>query len=149
MQASGIIETADHATPWINSFITVNKKQLDNHGKTQLCTSFDLSNLNQAIACEPLYYRTPYEIFHKLSQAKMFTLWTLARATTILNFMKPVHFCQSLTVHLVIQIHKDAILRFQCKLVTIFNNLNLCYQPGPHSKQKTTNYQQQKQNPKQ
>ena len=56
-----------------NNFVIVNKKQLDENSKPQLHICLDLSNLSQAIARAPFYYRTRDNIFHKLSQALMLT----------------------------------------------------------------------------
>ena len=98
MQAAGIIKPVDDATPWINSFIIVNKKQDEQHGKPQLHIFLDPSNLNKAIATEPFYYRTPDDIFHKL---KCLPLWTSSRDTIILNLMKLVNFLPCLIPYLV------------------------------------------------
>ena len=50
MQAAGIIKPADHATPWINSFVIINKKQFEQHGKPHLHICLDPSYLNKATA---------------------------------------------------------------------------------------------------
>ena len=52
MQATGIIKPVDHDTPWLNSFVVVNKKQLDKHGKLELHICLDPSSLNQMVAME-------------------------------------------------------------------------------------------------
>ena len=73
MEAAGIIKPFDHVTYWINSFVNVNKKQPDMHGKPQLHICLDPSNINLATVREPFYYKTPDAILQKLSQVKMFT----------------------------------------------------------------------------
>ena len=74
MQAAGILKAVDHATPWINNFVIVNKKQLDKHGKSQVYICMDPFKLIQAIARKLFHYRAPHYIFQKLSQAKMFMI---------------------------------------------------------------------------
>ena len=67
VKVPGILKPVDHATPWIYSFETANKKQLDKHGEPKLCIFLDLSYQNQAIVREPAYYRIPGRIFQMLS----------------------------------------------------------------------------------
>ena len=46
MQAAGILKRVDHATPWINIYIIVNKKQIDKYSKPQLVISLNPSKVN-------------------------------------------------------------------------------------------------------
>ena len=70
MHASGILKPVYHAAQWIHRFVIVNNKQLDKHSKPHLPICLHPSNLNQAIAREPFYYRLPDDIFQKLSKTK-------------------------------------------------------------------------------
>ena len=108
------------------------QKHLDKHGKPQLCICLALSNLNQAIAREPFYHKTP-DIFHKLSQAKMFTIVDsskgyyhieLVEASSLLTTfnipfgrfrLTKTPFCLNVAGH-----------ALQHKMYTIFNNLDFC-----------------------
>ena len=69
MQATGIIQTIQ---PCYSFSLLI--KHLDIYGKPQLCICLHPSNLNQIIARDTFYYRTPDDIFHKLSQTKKITI---------------------------------------------------------------------------
>ena len=87
------MKPVDHAIPWINNFVIFNKKQLDQHHKSQLYICLDPSNLNKAIAREPFYCTTPCDIFHSI---KFLPLETSVRDTAILNLIKLVNFLSHL-----------------------------------------------------
>ena len=60
------------ATPWINSFVLVEKRT--NHGQVKLRICLDLTNLNKAIIREPYNFQTPDDITHHLADACIFTI---------------------------------------------------------------------------
>ena len=55
------------ATPWINSFVLVESKDILGNLKLHIC--FDPTNLNKAITREPYHFKTPEDIAHLLADA--------------------------------------------------------------------------------
>ena len=72
MLQAGVIVPQNEPTPWINSFVIV-------HAKDKIRICLDPTNLNKAVIREPYHYRTPSDIFHKLSNAKFFTVIDLKK----------------------------------------------------------------------
>ena len=56
LQASVLLPVHE-ATPWINSFVLVEKK--DNHGQVKLRICLDPTNLNKAVTRELYHFQTP------------------------------------------------------------------------------------------
>ena len=71
LQAS-VLPPVNEATPWINSFVLVEKR--DNHGQVKLRTCLDPTNLNKAVTRELYHFRTPNDIVHLLADACIFTV---------------------------------------------------------------------------
>ena len=57
MLQAGVLKLAHEATPWINSFVLVETKNM--LGNMKLCICLDPINLNKAIIREPYHFRTP------------------------------------------------------------------------------------------
>ena len=72
MLQAGVLLPVNKATPWINSFILVEKR--DNHGQIKLRICLDPTNLNKAITREPYHFRTPDDITHLLADAHILTV---------------------------------------------------------------------------
>ena len=72
MLQAGVIVPQEEPTPWINSFVIV-------HSKNKIRVCLDPTNLNKAVIREPYHYRTPEDIYHKLSKAKFFTVVDLKK----------------------------------------------------------------------
>ena len=85
LHVAGILKPVDCATPQMNSFVVVNKKQLDKYGKPQLCIYLDPSNLNKQQE-DSHSVTAPEVIFYKASQVKVFIR---------LNFSKGYHSSES------------------------------------------------------
>ena len=124
------MKAVDHATPWLNSFVTVNKKQIE---KPLLPIPLDPCDFNQATVREPFYFRTSDDIFHKLSQAKMFTIVYFSMGYHHIELDEASSFPTTLntpfgrfrftSTPLGLTVVGEA---FQCKLDTISNNLDFC-----------------------
>ena len=71
MQTTGRLNLVDHVTPWINSFVIVERK--DKQGQAIIRICLNPTNLNKTITIESFYCRTPADVFHKLSHDKVFT----------------------------------------------------------------------------
>ena len=71
LQASVLLPVTE-ATPWINSFVLVEKK--GNHGQVKLRICLDPTNLNKAVTREPYHFRTPKDISHMLADACILTV---------------------------------------------------------------------------
>ena len=62
-----VLKPVKQATPWINSFVLVERKDNLRNLKLRIC--LDLTNLNKAIVCEPYHFKTPKDIAHLLAEA--------------------------------------------------------------------------------
>ena len=71
LQASVLLPVTE-ATPWINSFVLVEKK--GSHGQVKLRICLDPTNLNRAVTREPYHFRTPEDISHMLADACILTV---------------------------------------------------------------------------
>ena len=60
------------ATPWINSFVLVEKRGDHGQGKLRIC--LDLTSLNKAVMREPYHFRTPKDISNMLADAHILTV---------------------------------------------------------------------------
>ena len=69
MLNAGILKPVEKATPWIDSFVLVEGKNLDGSIKLRIC--LDPTNLNKAVICEPYCSKTPEDIAHLLANAKV------------------------------------------------------------------------------
>ena len=72
MLQAGILLPVNKATPWINSFVLVEKKTSNGQVKLRIC--LDPTNLNKAIVREPYHFQTPYDIAHQLADACILTV---------------------------------------------------------------------------
>ena len=72
MEQAGVIIKVNEATLWITSFVTVKLDGRDRKNRN-LRSYFDPSNLNKAVQREPFNYRTPDDIYDKLSMGPCFT----------------------------------------------------------------------------
>ena len=72
MLHAGVLLPVNKATPWINSFVLVEKRT--NNGQVKLRICLDPTNLNKAIIREPYHFRTPNDISHHLADACIFTV---------------------------------------------------------------------------
>ena len=71
LQAS-VLLPVNEATPWINSFVLIEKR--DNHGQIKLRICLDPTNLNKAVTREPYHFWTPDDITHLLADARILTV---------------------------------------------------------------------------
>ena len=71
LQASVLLPVTE-ATPWINSFVLIEKR--DNHGQVKLRICLYPTNLNKAVMREPYHFRTPKDISHMLADAHILTV---------------------------------------------------------------------------
>ena len=72
MLQAGVLLPVNEATPWINSFVLVEKR--DNHGQVKLRICLDPTNLNKAVMREPYHFKTPNDISHLLADACILTV---------------------------------------------------------------------------
>ena len=72
MLHAGVLLPVNKATPWINSFVLVEKRS--NHGQMKLRICLDLTNLNKAIMRELYHFRMPNDIAHLLADACILTV---------------------------------------------------------------------------
>ena len=72
MLQGGILKPVHKATLWINRFVLVEGK--DKHGKLNVRTTCDPTNLNKAIVYEPYHFKTPEDIAHLLADACVITV---------------------------------------------------------------------------
>ena len=72
MLQAGVLLPVTEATPWINSFVLVEKR--DNHRQVKLRICLDPKNLNKAVMREPFHFRTPKDISHLLADACILTV---------------------------------------------------------------------------
>ena len=63
----GVSKPVHEATPWINSFVLVEKKDKISNLKLTICV--DPTNLNKAIVREPYHFNTPEDIAHLIVDA--------------------------------------------------------------------------------
>ena len=69
---AGVLLPVNKATPWINSFVLMEKRT--NHGQVKLRICLDPTNLNKAIIREPYHFQTPNDIAHHLADACILTV---------------------------------------------------------------------------
>jgi len=75
MLDAGILKHVKEATPWISSFVIVEgKENAEGNKKMRIC--LDPSNLNKAVFREPYFSKTPVDIVHLLTNAKVITATT-------------------------------------------------------------------------
>ena len=72
MLQAGVLLPVTEATPWINSFVLVEKR--GDHGQVKLRICLDPTNLNKAVMREPYHFRTPKDISHMLADACILTM---------------------------------------------------------------------------
>ena len=72
MLQAGVLLPVAKATPWINSFVLVEKR--DNHGQVKLRICLDPTNLNKAVTRKPYHFRTPKDISHMLADTCILTV---------------------------------------------------------------------------
>ena len=72
MLHAGVLLPVNKATPWINSFVLVEKRT--NQGQVKLRICLNLTNLNKAIIREPYHFQTPDDIAHHLADACILTV---------------------------------------------------------------------------
>ena len=63
----GVLKPVHECTPWINSFVLVEGKDMLGNVKLRIC--LDPTNLNKAIVREPYHFKTPEDIAHLLADA--------------------------------------------------------------------------------
>ena len=71
MLHAGVIMEVHEATPWINSFVIVERVK---DGKKKLRIHLDPKPLNKAIMHEQYLAHTPDDVYHKLANAKYITV---------------------------------------------------------------------------
>ena len=71
LQASVLLPVTE-ATPWINSFVLVEKR--GNHRQVKLRICLDPTNLNKAVTRETYHFRTLKDISHMLADACILTV---------------------------------------------------------------------------
>ena len=64
---AGVLLPVNKATPWINTFVLMEKRT--NQGQVKLRICLDPTNLNKAIIREPYHFQTPDDIAHHLADA--------------------------------------------------------------------------------
>ena len=72
MLHAGVLLPVNRATPWINSFVLVEKRT--NNGQVKLRICLNLTNLNKAIIREPYHFWMPDDIVHHLADACILTV---------------------------------------------------------------------------
>ena len=72
MLDAGVLLPVNKATPWINSFVLMEKRT--NHGLVKLRVCLNPTNLNKAIIREPYHFQTPNDITHQLADACILTV---------------------------------------------------------------------------
>ena len=73
MLTARAIKPVHEATPWINSFISVESTDKST-GKPKLQICLDPKNLNNVIICEPYCFQNPEDIAHELAGATVITV---------------------------------------------------------------------------
>ena len=77
MLQAGVLAPLHEATPWISSFVLVERK--DKLGNLKLCICLDPTNLNKVITREHHYFRTPEDITHLRAHACIMTVCDLKK----------------------------------------------------------------------
>ena len=72
MLQAGVLLPVNEATPWINSFVLIEKR--DNQGQIKLRICLDPTNLNKAVMRELYHFQTPDDIAHLLADACILTV---------------------------------------------------------------------------
>ena len=72
MLKAGVLKPVHEATPWINSFLLVERKNKLDNLKLSIC--LDPTNLNKMIVKEPYHFKTPVDIAHLLADACIMSL---------------------------------------------------------------------------
>ena len=72
MLHAGVLLPVNKATPWINSFVLMEKRT--NQGQVKLRICLNPTNLNKAIIREPCHFWTPDDIAHHLVDACILTV---------------------------------------------------------------------------
>ena len=72
MLQAGVLLPVHEATPWINSFILVEKR--DTHRQVKLRICLDPTNLNKAVTREPYHFWTLNDIVYLIADACIFTV---------------------------------------------------------------------------
>ena len=72
MLQARVLLPGNKATPWINNFVLVEKR--DTHGQIKLQICLDLTNLNKAVIREPYHFQTLDDIAHLLADACILTV---------------------------------------------------------------------------
>ena len=72
MLHAGVLLPVNKATPWINTFVLMEKRT--NQGQVKLRICLNLTNLNKAIVREPYHFQTPDNIAHHLADACILTV---------------------------------------------------------------------------
>ena len=67
MLQAGVLKPVHGYTPWINSFVLVERKDRSGNLKLHIC--LDPTNLNRPITREPYHFRTPEDIAYLLADA--------------------------------------------------------------------------------
>ena len=68
----GVLKTVQESTPWINSFVIVEGKDISGNLKLRIC--LDPTNLNKANMREPYHFKTTEDIAHFLVDACIMTV---------------------------------------------------------------------------
>ena len=72
MLQAGVLLPVTKATPWINSFVLIERR--GNHRQVKLRICLDPTNLNKAVTREPYHFRTPKDISHMLAYTCILTV---------------------------------------------------------------------------
>ena len=122
-----IIKPVDHATPWMNNFVIVNKNNLTSMSNPQLWHLFGF------LQPQSIHSQRTDDIFHKLSQAKMFTILDFSKGcyhmelddacSFITTFNTPFCRFRSTRMPFLLTVAGDIL---QCKLGAAINNHYFC-----------------------
>ena len=72
MLQAGVLKPVTEATPWINSFVLVESKDMSGSHKLRIC--LDPTNLNKALIWEPYHFKTPEDIAQLITRACTLTV---------------------------------------------------------------------------
>ena len=67
MLQPSVLKPLTEATPWINSFVLFESKDMSGNHKLRVC--LDPTNLNKATIMEPYHFKTPEDIAHLIARA--------------------------------------------------------------------------------
>ena len=70
--SASVLLPVTKATPWINSFVLIEKR--GNHVQVKLRICLNPTNLNKAVTREPYHFRSPKDISHMLADACILTV---------------------------------------------------------------------------